>query len=164
MTRLGDGTAVGKHDPRVAALGAVDELNASLGLARAMVDDQGLDDRVAGVQRDLIAIGGILSMAEDAGTALDVVRLERWIDEGDAVLRPLKGFVLPGGCELAARFHVARTVCRRAERAVVAAAGYGQAPASGVAYLNRLSALLFGWARLANRDAGRSDASADEPF
>lgn len=141
QTSLGDGSRVSKLDPRVAAMGEVDELNSVLGWCAA-----GLDR----IQNELFDLGADLSRPDGAGLQIEqsyVDRLEADIDEANARLEPLKSFVLPGGTETAARLYVARAVCRRAERAVLAVAGAN--PLAAV-YLNRLSDLLFVLARQAN--------------
>jgi cob(I)alamin adenosyltransferase len=159
-TGLFDGTRVSKADARVAAYGEVDELNAWLGLARAPGRlNRGLEGKIEQIQRDLFALGARLAdpshrIAERVTKAqvrsADVERLESWIDELDATLPPLRRFILPGGGHQGALLHVARTVCRRAERAVV---GIGGDPEL-VVYLNRLSDLLFVMARAENESAG----------
>jgi cob(I)alamin adenosyltransferase len=151
-TSLGDGSRVSKLHPLVRAFGAVDELNAAVGLAQVVL----ADERLARIQNELFDLGADLSVPfeEDDGklrvTRQLVERLERDCDEANAALPELRSFVLPGGSEAAARLHVARTVCRRAEREVLAA-GREQPvnPEVGV-YLNRLSDLLFVLARAAN--------------
>ncbi len=151
-TSLGDGSRVSKLDPRVAALGDVDELNSLVGWAG------GLD----GVQNELFDLGADLSVPlagnEDRLRITDeaVGRLEHEIDEANATLPDLKSFVLPGGSERAARLFLARAVCRRAERVVLAVPD--TSPLAAV-YLNRLSDLLFVLARAANAEAG-----VDEPL
>jgi cob(I)alamin adenosyltransferase len=140
-TSLGDGSRVSKLDPRVTAMGDVDELNSVLGWCAA-----GLDR----IQNELFDLGADLSVP--AGDRLRIEqqyidRLEAEIDEANAQLEPLKSFVLPGGTESAARLYLARAVCRRAERAVLAVPDAN--PLAAV-YLNRLSDLLFVRARLAN--------------
>ena len=162
QTQLGDGTRVGKDHARIAAYGEVDELNATVGLAAAVCDDAEWTDRLRHVQDRLFVLGAAL--ADPAGgpqtpklEADDVTGLERWIDQATDAVEPLKSFVLPGGSELAARLHLARTVCRRAERTVVALAGREQVSGDAVVFFNRLSDLLFAWARLANRRGGLAD-------
>lgn len=167
-TALFGGGRVGKDDRRVDAYGDVDELNASLGLARAIELMPRIDEVLVPVQRDLFAIGALLATpdpekmrAQLAKARLDeerVAELEAAIDAGDAELEPLKAFILPGGTPKAAALHQARTVCRRAERRVVALARETEVPALVVMYLNRLSDLLFVLARVANRRAGASEA------
>ena len=148
-TSLGDGSRVSKLDPRVAAIGDVDELNSLVGWTG------GLD----GIQNELFDLGADLSVPFAAGdgrlrvTGEAVNRLEHEIDEANASLPELKSFVLPGGSERAARLFLARAVCRRAERAVLAVPETN--PLAAV-YLNRLSDLLFVLARAANAEAGVS--------
>lgn len=168
-TGLFGGSRVPKDDPRVAAYGDVDELNAALGLARATPPGELFDETLEAVQRDLFAIGGRLAAPDPAKgraalekTALEAARvgaLEAAIDEADLELAPLRAFVLPGGAPKAAALHLARTVCRRAERSVVALAREADVPPVLLVYLNRLSDLLFTLARLANHRAGRPDVT-----
>jgi cob(I)alamin adenosyltransferase len=163
-TGLFGGGRVPKASPRVAAYGTVDETNAAIGVARAIPLDTAMDEVLARVQEDLFTLGAELACVpgrEDklAMTPLgdaDVARLERAIDDADSASPPLKSFVLPGGSPQAATLHVARTVCRRAERAVLA---IDTPPARRdlVVYLNRLSDLLFALARQANVLAGVPD-------
>jgi cob(I)alamin adenosyltransferase len=161
-TGLFDGTRVSKADPRVAASGDVDELNAWLGLVRARNEDVEIETKLTQIQRDLFALGALLAdprrriaarVEKVALTDADVARLEAWIDGIEARLPPLRHFVLAGGGLVGASLHAARTVCRRAERAVVAL-GADAAPAIAIVYLNRLSDLLFAMARLANARSG----------
>jgi cob(I)alamin adenosyltransferase len=146
-TSLGDGSRVSKLDPRVAAIGDVDELNSLVGWAAGL-------ERV---QNELFDLGADLSVPFVAGderlriTEEAVSRLEHEIDEANASLPELKSFVLPGGSERAARLFLARAVCRRAERAVLAVPDTNRLAA---VYLNRLSDLLFVLARGANAEAG----------
>ena len=140
-TSLGDGSRVSKLDPRIVALGEVDELNSFLGWCAA-----GLDR----IQNELFDLGADLSVPGGDRLRIEqpyVDRLEAEIDAANSRLEPLKSFVLPGGTETAARLYIARAVCRRAERAVIAVDGAN--PLAAV-YLNRLSDLLFVLARLAN--------------
>jgi cob(I)alamin adenosyltransferase len=171
-TRTGDAGATGlfgggrvsKDDPRVEAYGDVDELNAVLGMARAVEPMPRIDELLVLVQRDLFALGALLAtpdrekMAQHLEKArIDderIEQLERAIDDADTELEPLRAFVLPGGSPKAATLHLARTVCRRAERRVVHLNRTVDLPALGVIYLNRLSDLLFTLARLANARAG----------
>ena len=161
-TGLFDGTRVSKADPRVSTYGDVDELNAWLGLVRS----SGVDDEIGGmleqIQRDLFALGARLAdpshriaerVKKAAVTADDVLRLEGWIDMLEAGVPPLKRFILAGGSPAGASLHVARTVCRRAERAMVALGEDAFEPELLV-YVNRLSDLLFVMARAVNRRAG----------
>ena len=166
-TSLFGGVRVSKSDERVEAYGTVDELNAGVGLAMALDDGEGhLDaDRLKRVQDDLFAVGARLAAAEpekalEKGSipelpASRIADLERWIDELDEGLPSLDAFLLPGGSPAASQLHVARTVCRRAERTVVRLARERPGLREVVLpYLNRLSDLLFTLARAANRRAG----------
>jgi cob(I)alamin adenosyltransferase len=161
-TALFDGTRVSKADPRVAAYGEVDELNAWLGLAIASSADSDVRERVTAIQRDLFALGARLAdprhriagrVTKAAITPEDVARLERWIDSFSEELPPLRRFVLPGGSPSGAALHVARTVCRRAERAMVDL-GDSAFEVELLHYINRLSDLLFTMARAVNHRAG----------
>lgn len=168
-TRLVSGDTVAKSDPRVEAYGAVDELNAVMGLARLeTAQNPILDAILARIQNDLFDLGADLATPNAEAMTwtplriLDsqVERLEREIDELNAGLEPLTSFILPGGSRAAAMLHLARTVCRRAERRSVAFAqadaGGGAAHGAALRYLNRLSDLLFVAARAANA-AGAGD-------
>ena len=157
-TGLGDGTRVQKDSLRVEALGAVDELNSVLGvlLAEAVPEDVG--SQLTAVQHDLFDLGGELSIPGHlAMTDAQVARLEAQVERHNASLGPLKEFVLPGGTRAAAFAHVSRTVCRRAERALVHLAATEPVSDAARKYLNRLSDLLFVLARALNHAAGRSD-------
>ncbi len=154
-TSLGDKRQVSKSDPRVVAYGNVDELNAVLGLTLAACDRPPWDQRIRALQDWLFAAGAELAAPDardpPAGPGQDeVAEMERWIDEADAALAPLRNFVLPGGSEAACRLHLARTVCRRAERSAVLLADTEPIGPWTIPFLNRLSDLLFAWARLAN--------------
>jgi cob(I)alamin adenosyltransferase len=160
-TSLFDGTRVAKHDPRVDAYGEVDETQAWLGFARASGADPSLADELARIQQELFAVGAQLADPGDKIAArvtkafitdADVERLERLIDRFDAEVPPLRRFILAGGTPAGAALHLARTVCRRAERRIVAL----QPPADPVIvrYVNRLSDLLFVMARVANHRGG----------
>jgi cob(I)alamin adenosyltransferase len=160
-TGLGDGTRVLKSSPRVTAYGEVDELNAALGLITGLGDaDQAL---VRSVQNELFDVGADLCVppsADDKPAVLRVTpgqaeRLEREIDVRNDRLEPLRSFVLPGGTTAAAWLHLARTVCRRAERSVVALMQSEPVNPNVLVYLNRLSDLLFVLARVANEDGKR---------
>ncbi len=161
-TSLGDGARAPKHAPRIAALGDIDEANAAVGLARVGLADAALDAALARVQNELFDLGADLSVPEGRErptlrvTAAQVARLDAEIDAANAGLAPLDSFVLPGGTELAARLHVARTIVRRAERAASALAATAPVNREALAYLNRLSDLLFVLARQAN-DGGAAD-------
>jgi cob(I)alamin adenosyltransferase len=160
---------VPKHHPRVEAYGDVDELNSSIGFARAIETMPRIDEVLLPVQRDLHAIGALLAtpnrekMAQHLEKArIDEERireLEQAIDAGDEELEPLRAFIIPGGTPKAAALHVARTVCRRAERRVVQLADDAEIPPVVVVYLNRLSDLLFTLARVANRRASVEETS-----
>jgi cob(I)alamin adenosyltransferase len=171
-TSLFDGARVRKADPRVAAYGDVDELNACLGAARAQLPPScaDVDALLAEVQGDLFAIGAVLAdprrdEGREQGTwtarvDLDASRaaaLEPRIDAWEAELEPLTRFILPAGSPAAAALHVARAVARRAERSVVSLVDSGAGSMVVVTYLNRLSDLLFVAARLANRRANLPD-------
>ena len=162
-TGLVDGSRVGKDNLRVECYGDVDELNACLGVVRSQHEDESLDSLLAQVQRDLFALGAQLAdpqarVAERkpkaAVTPAHVKRLEDAIDARQAQLPALTAFILPGGSPAGALLHLARTVCRRAERRVVALARHEPTDPLVVTYLNRLSDLLFVLARDANRTAG----------
>lgn len=163
-TGLFGGGRVPKASGRVDAYGTVDEANAAIGVARATRLDATIDGVLARVQEDLFTIGAELACVPGKETKLgmpligepDIARLEHAIDQADAACPPLKSFVLPGGSPQAAALHVARTVSRRAERAVLA---MSDAPARRevVVYINRLSDLLFALARHANVIAGVED-------
>ncbi len=157
-TGLGDGSRVAKDAPRIAAIGAVDELNSTLGVLLAEPLPAAIADCLTTVQHDLFDLGGELSIP---GTAIvgdaHVARLEADVERFNAALAPLKEFVLPGGTRAAALAHVARTVCRRAERTLIAAAATEAIGAPARVYLNRLSDLLFVVARELNRVAGHGD-------
>ena len=168
-TGLFGGGRVAKDDPRVEAYGAVDELNAALGLARSIEMMPRVDEVLAPVQRDLFAIGALLAtpdhdkMREQLAKArIDdgrIAELERAIDAGEVELEPLKAFILPGGTPKAAALHVARTVCRRAERRVITLQRTVPLPQLAIIYLNRLSDLLFVLARVANKRAGAGEVT-----
>lgn len=165
-TRLSTGETVRKTDLRVETYGSVDETNACVGLARLHTGgDAVLDAMLARIQNELFDLGADLATPErDAPPPFEplrilpeqVDRLEREIDELNADLQPLKSFVLPGGDAAAAALHLARTVCRRAERQAVALADTPREKVSGAAlkYLNRLSDFLFVASRWANRQRG----------
>lgn len=163
-TGLFGGDRVRKSDRRIECYGTVDEVNAAIGLA-AVPADGGVRAGLLAVQHELFVIGSHLATpeVEPASTRLPpmdeamVGRLEMEIDAAESQLPPLKQFILPGGCELAARLHVARTVCRRAERLVVDFALDRPVHPLIVTYLNRLGDWLFVMARLANEQAETDD-------
>ena len=166
-TGLFGGGRVPKDHPRVAAYGDVDELNSAIGVARATDPRSPHDALLETVQRDLFSIGGhlatpdpdkvrkALARAELADTR--TAEFERVMDEADAELPELRAFVLPAGTPKAAALHLARTVCRRAERSVIHLSHEAEVPELFIVYLNRLSDLLFTLARLANHQAGSGD-------
>jgi cob(I)alamin adenosyltransferase len=174
-TGLGDGSRVAKDAPRVAAYGDVDELISVLGLARAQhatavraaqPGDPGLDELLHQVQRDLFALAAQLADPQarvarrKSKAALDdthVRRLEAAIDAREAELPPLRAFILPGGSPLGALLHLARTVCRRAERSLVALGRQADVDPLLLIYLNRLSDLLFVLARHVNHVSGQPE-------
>ena len=167
-TALFGGGRVSKDHHRVAAYGTVDELNASVGMAVALVSDEEVRDRLSRVQHDLFAIGAVLATIapqEDRARPKGlpelpterIAEMEAWMDAATEELPPLRAFILPGGGAGAAALHLARTVCRRAERAVVHLATLEQVEEGIVVYLNRLSDLLFTFARLENARAGQGD-------
>ena len=164
-TALFDGTLVSKTDPRVAAYGDIDELNASIGVARAAGLPDDLDGIAIAIQRDLFAVGARLA---DPGSRIsarvkkaaigetDVARLESWIDRIDGASPPLRSFILPGGSSAGAALHLARAVCRRAERRIVGL-GVDAVESEVLRYVNRLSDLLFALARAANHRSGAAE-------
>jgi cob(I)alamin adenosyltransferase len=169
QTALGTGERVAKHSARIAAYGTVDETNAFIGLARIALSGAypEVDAMLGRIQNDLFDLGADLTIPERDGAAkrerlrvsdAQVQRLENEIDTLNADLQPLRSFVLPGGSSAAAALHVARTVCRRAERLVVALATDPTEPVSPPAlkYINRLSDLLFVASRFVN-DKGAKD-------
>ncbi|MDQ6611450.1 MAG: cob(I)yrinic acid a,c-diamide adenosyltransferase [Gemmatimonadota bacterium] len=168
-TALFGGGRVGKDHPRVEAYGDVDELNAALGMARCIASLPRIDEVLVPIQRDLFAIGALLAtpdhdkMREQLEKAsIDQERideLERAIDHCESELEPLRSFIIPGGTPKAAALHVARTVCRRAERRVVHLSHDVELPALVVIYLNRLSDLLFMLARVANKRGGAGEVT-----
>ena len=162
-TGLIGGTRVLKSALRVETYGEVDELNAVLGYVRAKVADHTITEGLLEIQRDLFAIGAQLAdprgqvekMSEKAAVSEARVKaLEALIDRYDAMLPPLRSFILPGGAEPGAILHLARAVCRRAERRMVALAQETPLPAVLLVYINRLSDLLFILARAINRESG----------
>ena len=169
-TALGTGTRVPKHAARIAAYGSVDEVNAAIGMARIYLAGSyaELDAMLGRIQNDLFDLGADLCAPEEEGQVekrqrlrvsdAQVTRLEQEIDAMNADLSPLRSFILPGGSAAAAALHVARTVCRRAEREIVQLASHPGEHVSPPAlrYINRLSDLLFVASRHVN-DGGRSD-------
>jgi cob(I)alamin adenosyltransferase len=160
-TGLADGSRIAKDSARIEAIGAVDELNSALGVLLAEELPAQIRECVAGVQHDLFDLGGELSRPGHALLAdSHVANLERALDAFNSALPPLEEFVLPAGSRAAGLAHLARAICRRAERRVVRLAREEEAPPVALRYLNRLSDLLFVLARALNRHAGR----ADEPW
>ena len=163
------GGRVPKDDVRVEAYGDVDELNAVIGMARSVESMPRIDEVLVPIQRDLFAIGALLATPDREKMALHlqkariddarIEQLERAIDDGESELEPLRSFILPGGSAKAAALHVARTVCRRAERRVVRLQHDVELPPLAIIYLNRLSDLLFTLARVANRRAGAGEVT-----
>lgn len=178
LTSLFDGSEVRKDDLRVAAYGTVDELNACLGVVAAIAKDRAsmpqcatLRERTTIIQSELFTIGADLATPVEANqrrhvpvvSEVEIHRLEGWIDESCAASPPLDSFVLPGGDLLAAQLHVGRTVCRRAERCTVTLAAHLSMNTDVIIYLNRLSDLLFAWARWINHAAGVGDVAWINP-
>lgn len=157
-TGLGDGTRVPKDHPRVAAFGTVDELNSAIGLLRTEALPAEIEEALADIQHDLFDLGGELCLpGKTLMSAERVTDLERLLDRLNAPLPPLKEFILPGGSRAAALCHLARTVCRRAERELVRLGRDEEVSGAARRYLNRLSDLLFVMARALNRAAGCPD-------
>lgn len=166
QTSLGDGTRVAKHSARVSAYGTVDEVNATVGLARQHASGEA-DAALKRISNDLFDLGADLCTPDLAGDATrgypalriiqpQVDRLEAEIDAMNERLTPLRSFILPGGSALAAQLHLCRTVCRRAERLVVELAEVEEVNPAAVKYLNRLSDWFFVAGRIANND-GKDD-------
>lgn len=168
-TGLFGGGRVPKDATRVAAYGDVDELNSCIGVARATEPAPLFDVLLASIQRDLFSIGGHLATPDPVKVAKALARaelseerialFERTMDEADDELPPLRAFVLPAGTPKGAALHLARTVCRRAERSTVRLAHEADVPELFLIYLNRLSDLLFTLARLANHRGGAGDVT-----
>ena len=161
-TSFFDKTRVSKADPRVDAYGEVDELNACLGTARAAVSDDDIVSALESIQKDLFALGARLAdptsriarrVEKATITTADVERLEQLIDRLEMEVPPLRRFILPGGSTAGALLHLARTVCRRAERRVIGLGTDAVEPIL-IVYLNRLSDLLFVMARTLNHRVG----------
>jgi cob(I)alamin adenosyltransferase len=178
LTGLRGGQRIAKDDARVEAYGTVDELNACVGLARELArraareapDLSRLGEALLGVQHRLFVVGSLLATLPTDRPAdaprisqRDVAALERHMDGCSAELAPLSCFVLPGGCELNAALHLARTVCRRAERRCVAVAAGGHVEPAILVYLNRLSDALFVWGRWASAKLGVGETPWQPP-
>lgn len=157
-TGLGDGSRIGKNSPRVAALGDVDELNSAIGVLLGETVPETIRALLERVQHDLFDLGGDLSIPGRATISEEQIeRLEGALEEFNAPLPPLKEFILPGGTRAAGLAHLARTVCRRAERSLIALGSSEKVADEARVYLNRLSDLLFVLGRVLNREGGRSD-------
>ncbi len=170
-TGLFGGPRVSKDDDRIEAYGTVDELNAALGAARSAKVSANIDCQLDQIQHELFSIGAELATPDPDQHGLRLIgsshiaRLEQWIDEHEAVLEPLKHFILPAGCPASTHLHLARGVCRRAERRVVTLVRHHEANISEelMIYLNRLSDLLFVLSRVANHEAGVSETQWVRP-
>jgi cob(I)alamin adenosyltransferase len=173
-TGLFGGPRVSKDDARIEAYGTVDELNAALGCVRSLGSggvESALDQELEQIQRELFSIGAELATPNpdehDLRTigAKHVARIESWIDEHESGLEPLKQFILPGGTEAASILHLARAICRRAERRVVTLGDQAGVKISEavIVYLNRLSDYLFVLSRVANSRAGIADVPWERP-
>jgi cob(I)alamin adenosyltransferase len=157
-TGLGDGSRVSKAALRVHALGDLDELNSAIGLVLAEAPPAPLAEALAAIQHDLFDLGGEVSIpGHRLLVDAQVQRLDEWLEQWNCDLPPLREFILPGGTRAAAAAHLARTVCRRAERSLVALGGRESVGEPARRYLNRLSDVLFVAGRLLNRHAGRGD-------
>ena len=157
-TGLGDGSRTGKDSLRIGAMGAIDELNSSIGVLLAESLPEAVREELSAVQNDLFDLGGELAVPGHAMMSeRQVLRLEAQVERFNGDLAPLKEFILPGGTRAAALAHLTRTVCRRAERKIVALARKETFGETGRIYLNRLSDLLFVVGRVLNREAGTGD-------
>jgi len=175
-TALFGGGRVKKAHPRVNAYGTVDELNSSIGVAVSMMEESEWRTRLAALQHDLFVLGAVLATPPPAGARRRpttpeiplgrVEQMEAWMDEADQSLEPLRTFILPGGTRGASALHLSRTICRRAEREVVALGHDEPLESDIVRYLNRLSDLLFTLARMENFQAGVPDVlwQKEEPL
>ena len=157
-TGLGDGKRVAKDSARVSAYGTVDELNSALGVVLAQPLPDALRDALTEVQHELFDLGGELCIpGSEMIQEADIVRLERRLDGFNEDLPPLKDFILPGGGAAAAHCHLARTICRRAERELVTLSHHDAVRSEAIRYLNRLSDLLFVLARVLARADGNGE-------
>ena len=157
-TGLGDGTRVGKDDLRIAVIGDVDELNSSIGLVLAENLPDSLKAPLLAIQHDLFELGAELCLPGQSRIGENhVSRIDENLEKMNADLSPLREFVLPGGSRAAALCHLARTVCRRAERSLVALSRIEQVEPESLKYLNRLSDFLFILARRVNKESGSGD-------
>ncbi|MBI3760231.1 MAG: cob(I)yrinic acid a,c-diamide adenosyltransferase [Deltaproteobacteria bacterium] len=168
-TGLGTGARVSKNSPRIAAYGDVDELSSQIGMALALRPVDEIGEPLRKIQNDLFHLGSDLCIPDDDKQRLPVpvvedrhiAALEGWIDHFNDQLPPLENFILPGGSPPAAALHVARTVCRRAERSLLTLAQAESIRPQTIVYLNRLSDLLFVLARFQNKRAGVADPTWD---
>ncbi len=158
QTGLVGGRRVSKDSARIWAVGTVDELNAAIGLARAFKPDRKTDAILAGIQNDLFDLGAELAGAPGRIRPSHLEALEKLMDERNAKLGPLREFILPGGAPVGAQLHVARTICRRAERLCVRLSRQEKIGPQVIPYLNRLSDALFVLARWVNYKTGKKDA------
>jgi cob(I)alamin adenosyltransferase len=162
-TGLYGGGRVAKCDPRVEACGAVDELNAELGVVRTLPLPQGFDEVLGVLQNQMFDLGAELATPDAASLGTQVLEdthvtaIEQWIDHFEAGLVPLRAFILPGGSPAAAGLHLARCICRRAERQMVALAQGTAVRQTVLKFVNRVGDLLFVLARSANAEAGQRD-------
>ena len=157
-TGLGDGTRVGKDDLRIAVIGDVDELNSSIGLVLAENLPDSLKAPLLVIQHDLFELGAELCLPGQSRIGANhVSRIDENLEKMNAGLSPLREFILPGGSRAAALCHLARTVCRRAERSLVALSRIVQVEPESLKYLNRLSDFLFILARRVNKESGSGD-------
>ena len=157
-TGLGDGSRTGKDNPRIEAIGVIDELNSQLGVLLGHALPTDIREQLLTIQHWLFDLGGELSipghsLLDDTGTA----KLEAWLDAMNAGLEPLREFILPGGCASAAHSHLARALCRRAERRLVSLQREQTVRPQVLGFVNRLSDYLFVLARHLNRQAGQAD-------
>lgn len=172
QTGLFGGGRVRKDDPRVEAYGAVDELNATLGVAASSLEDSQLRDWIKKIQDELFVVGSELATPDPEAVKKQVVpvgaeqieAMERIIDTLTEEVPPLRQFILPGGHMAAAQLHVARTVCRRAERRVLTFSDHAEIRPEVIKYLNRLSDLLFMFARAANHRSAIAEPVWDPPL
>jgi cob(I)alamin adenosyltransferase len=169
-TSLFGGGRVSKNSPRIEACGAVDELNAQLGIVLSLEPQPDISVIIERIQGDLFTLGADLATPPSVESArilrineVHIRELEKTIDKLEALLKPLQSFVLPGGSHVSAHLHAARTICRRAERRIVQLSRTEPAGAPTIAYVNRLSDLLFVLARYANSLEGRSDITWSAP-
>jgi cob(I)alamin adenosyltransferase len=170
-TGLFGGPRVSKDDDRIEAYGTVDELNAALGIVRAANVPADIDEQLSNIQSELFSIGAELATPDPDAFQVRIIgpshisRLEREIDAHEATLPPLKHFILPAGCAAASHLHLARSICRRAERRVVTLVRRHEASVSEelLVYLNRLGDLLFVLSRVANSRAGVDEVKWSKP-